>query len=158
MDTRYPQIIGECREATQAVLPCNRVGTQPKRDENCCDVWCYSRHLRCLFPQHGKGPKHLRSIQLEHWQRRIVDARPELLVRGLIHSDGCRFTNRVRVGRRTYLYPRYKFSNASADIREIFCRACDQLGVEWRQMNARNVAVSRRGSVEVLDRFVGPKR
>ena len=32
-------------------------------------------------------------------------------------------------------YPRYHFSNVSADIRGIFGRACDQLGIEWRPNN-----------------------
>jgi hypothetical protein len=56
-----------------------------------------------------------------------------------------------------YAYPRYNFSNASADIRQIFCDACDLLGIEWRVMNARNISVARRRSVALLDSFVGPK-
>jgi hypothetical protein len=55
-------------------------------------------------------------------------------------------------------YPRYHFSNASADIREIFRRACDRLGVEWRANNRWSLSVARRGSVALLDEFVGPKR
>jgi hypothetical protein len=49
------------------------------------------------------------------------------------------------------------FTNASADIRAVFCRACDSLGIEWRQMNARSISAARRASVEMLDSFVGPK-
>ncbi len=37
--------------------------------------------------------------------------------------------------RRTYRYPRYEFSNRSDDIRAIFCKYCDCLGIEWRRMN-----------------------
>jgi hypothetical protein len=55
-------------------------------------------------------------------------------------------------------YPRYHFSNVSADIREIFGRACDQLGIEWRPNNRWSLSVARRGSVALLDEFVGPKR
>ena len=83
---------------------------------------------------------------------------PELLLRGLIHSDGCRFTNGVPVRGTRYAYPPYTFSNASEDIRHIFCRTCDLVGVEWRQMNARNISIAQRESVALLDRFVGPKR
>ncbi len=83
---------------------------------------------------------------------------PEALLRGLIHSDGWRGTNSVVVRGKRYAYPRYNFSNASADIRRIFCDACDAVGVEWRVMNARNISVARRASVARLDEFIGPKR
>lgn len=55
------------------------------------------------------------------------------------------------------LNPRYHFCNASEDIRAIFGRACDVLGVEWRQNNARNLSVAKRASVAILDEFIGPK-
>jgi hypothetical protein len=91
-------------------------------------------------------------------QEAIVAEHPRELLRGLIHSDGCRFVNRVRGPRRDYAYTRYVFTNVSADIRGIFCDACDRLGIEWPQMNARNISVARRASVALLDGFVGPKR
>jgi hypothetical protein len=50
------------------------------------------------------------------------------------------------------------FSNMSADIRGIFGRACDQLGIEWRPNNPWSLSVARRGSVALLDEFVGSKR
>ena len=56
-----------------------------------------------------------------------------------------------------YEYPRYTFSNASDDIRGLFCWALDLVGVEWRVMNARNISVAKRASVALLDTFVGPK-
>jgi hypothetical protein len=88
----------------------------------------------------------------------MVHEQPQQFLRGLIHSDGCRFTNRVRVGGKVYEYPRYNFTNASDDIRSLFTSTCDLLGVEWRRMNARNISVARRQSVALLDCFVGPKR
>lgn len=61
-------------------------------------------------------------------------------------------------GRRaTYEYPRYFFSNLSADIRTIFCEHCDRLGIHWTLSNPRNVSVARRESVARLDQIVGPK-
>lgn len=60
------------------------------------------------------------------WQIDIVKAHPQRLLRGLIHSNGCRVLNRVNgTG-----YPRYQFTNNSVDIREIFCDACDEFGVQ----------------------------
>jgi hypothetical protein len=55
-------------------------------------------------------------------------------------------------------YPRYHLTNVSADIRGIFGRACDQLGIEWRPNNPWSLSVARRGSVAMLDELVGPKR
>jgi hypothetical protein len=157
LDDRYPGIIAECRAAAQAVLPDNVVGVQRRHGQGCSEVYVHSKRLICLFPQHGPGPKSQRLIQLSQWQERIVGRKPELFLRGLIHSDGCRFTNPVRHGEKLYTYPRYAFSNASADIRRLFCDACDLLGIEWRVMNARNISVARRASVARLDEFVGPK-
>ena len=55
-----------------------------------------SRHWPCLFPQHGAGQKHLRTIGRQPWQRVIVRAYPGQLARGLFHADGYRGINRVQ--------------------------------------------------------------
>ena len=123
-------------------------------DTSCIEVSSFSKHWPCLFPQHGPGRKHERKIELAPWQQELVDLDPRPLVRGLLHSDGCRVLNWVN----GTPYPRYHFSNVSADIRGIFGRACDQLGIEWRPNNPCSLSVARRGSVALLDEFVGPKR
>jgi hypothetical protein len=53
--------------------------------------------------------------------------------------------------------PRYFFSNLSADIRALFCEYCERLGVRWTRSNHRNISISRRKSVAILDGFIGPK-
>ena len=78
---------------------------------------------------------------------------PRLLLRGLIHSDGCRSLNVVK-GKG---YPRYQFTNNSTAIRDIFCRACDSAGIRWRQMNWKTISVARRSDVSAMDIFIGPK-
>src|SRR5215211_2888253 len=118
------------------------------------EVYSFSKHWPCLFPQHGPGRKHERKIELTPWQQELVDLDPRPLVRGLLHSDGCRVLNWVN----GTPYPRYHFSNVSADIRGIFGRACDQLGIEWRPNNRWSLSVARRGSVALLDEFVGSKQ
>jgi hypothetical protein len=140
------------------VLPSSKVGTLSHRHERVEEVSSFSKHWPCLFPQHGPGMKHMRSIVLEPWQERIVDKYPGRLLRGLIHSDGCRVQNVIRHPKKTYSYPRYFFSNRSLDIQSIFCDACDRIGVEWRQDGPWNVSIARRGSVAILDRHIGPKR
>jgi hypothetical protein len=108
----------------------------------------------CLFPQHGPGKKHTRPIVLADWQESIVDEHPKAFVRGLIHSDGTRFMNRLRVRGTTRIRGTTSRTTAPTSAR---CSR-DRLGVEWRQMNATNVSVARRASVAKLDAFVGPKR
>ena len=147
----YPELIQLCETAMAQVLP-NKVSRSRKL--GCTEVASYSKHWPCLFPQHGSGRKHERKIELVPWQQELVDLDPRPLVRGLLHSDGCRVLNWVN----GTPYPRYHFSNVSADIRGIFGRACDQLGVEWRPNNPWSLSVARRDSVALLDTFVGPKR
>jgi hypothetical protein len=158
LDMKWPGIIASCEAAMRTVFPQNRVACyRPVPQAQYVVVGVYSKAVICLFPQHGKGPKHLRQIQLMDWQTQIVREWPEDFLRGLIHSDGCRFINRVRIKGKAYEYPRYNFTNASTDIRSLFCVTCDQLGIEWRQMNERNISIARRDSVARLDAFVGPK-
>lgn len=158
MDMNWPGVTLECVGAMREVLPGNAVSVyQPDPASNCVVASVYSEQLLCLFPQHGAGVKHQRRIALTQWQQKIVSAQPGQFVRGLIHSDGCRFINRVHIKGKTYTYPRYNFTNASADIRKLFTDTCDQLGIAWRQMNARNISVARREAVARLDEFVGPK-
>jgi hypothetical protein len=121
--------------------------------EGCVVVGAYWKHWPCLFPQHGLGRKHLRPIVLTTWQREVVQRLPGLLLRGLIHSDGCRVLNRVNGTN----YPRYMLSNNSPDIRGIFSQACDQFGVAWRRMKWNTISVARRPDVERMDRAIGPK-
>ena len=87
---------------------------------------------------------------------------PEAFIRGLIHSDGCRVVNRFRTklpsGRiAEYSYVRYFFTNYSADIWRIFIEHCELLGVRVTQSNHRNLTVSHRDSVAILEQIVGPK-
>jgi hypothetical protein len=155
LDSRYPIIVADCKAAIREVMPTNRTSVVLRI--GCVDVSCYSRHWPCLLPQHGPGPKHEREIALTEWQRRICDRHPDLLLRGLIHSDGCRVINRIRTPAKVYAYPRYEFTNASTDIQGVFCRYCDVLGIAWRQMKPRAISIARKDAVAKLDAFVGPK-
>jgi len=120
-------------------------------------VNAYSQHWPCLFPQHAPGPKHRRPIVLEPWQVRIgLESHPRLLLRGLIHSDGYRGANRIKGG--AYSYPRYVFSNRSADIRDIFAAACGRVGIHPTQCGRWQLSVARRDDVALMDTFIGPKQ
>jgi len=138
------------------------VGLSPHPEHRYVRVMCCWQGWFLAFPQHGRGRKHERPIVLEEWQQRIVEEHPWPFLRGLLHSDGCRTINRFKTelpsGRvAEYGYPRWFFSNMSADIRGLFCATCEQVGVRWTQSNHRIISVSHRHSVALLDEHVGPK-
>jgi len=162
LDAAYPDVIEECRAAIVLTLPAARPGAKRHPVHRAVRVTAGSKQWPDLFPQMGAGPKHERPIVLAPWQRAIVDAHPWPFVRGLIHSDGCRTVNRFKTrlpsGRvAEYAYPRYFFSNLSADIRGLFCESCERRGLRWTQSNPRNISISHRASVALLDENVGPK-
>jgi hypothetical protein len=162
LDAAYPKIIDEVRGAMQVIFADGSVRQFSRMGGSCIALQICDPAIPYAFPQHGPGRKHHRLIDLCDWQREITQAHPEALLRGLIHSDGCRTINRFRTklpsGRvGEYEYPRYFFSNLSADIRRIFCEHCALLGIRWTQSNARNISVSHRDSVARLDEFIGAK-
>lgn len=159
----WPGLIDQCRAAIAAVRPEDRVCVLQR--QGCVTVTSYGRHWTCLFPQHGPGKKHKRKIALEPWQQEIVEAHPWEFIRGLIHSDGCRITNwttRLVAGKRKrYEYPRYFFTNLSADILRLFTDTLDKVGVEWKSTNqsraVQNISIAKKASVALMDLHVGPK-
>jgi len=155
LDGIYPSIVAECRSAIERVVP-NKVGVV-RTASRAVVVNAYSNSWPQLFPQHGAGPKHQRAIELAPWQAAITNRHPEPLIRGLIHSDGSRTSNRIRHKEKVYTYPRYEFCNYSTDIQAIFCEHLDLLKIPWRQMNRWTISVARRDAVARLDAFVGPK-
>ncbi|WP_229400126.1 transcriptional regulator [Micromonospora okii] len=152
--TTYPGLIESCEQAMLAVLAA-KVQRIPK--QGCVSVESSGAHWPCLLPQHGPGKKHERPIVLADWQREIVAAHPGDFVRGLFHSDGCRFANRVTVRGKDYVYPRYMFSNRSTDIMSLCQWSLDLLGIAWRMNLPWSLSVARREAVAALDRHVGPK-
>ncbi|WBQ02399.1 transcriptional regulator [Kribbella sp. CA-293567] len=161
-DDRYPELTQEIAATMRMVKPTGSPCLRGSKTASYTRIEVRWKHWPCLFPQHGPGRKHLRRIELAGWQQEIVAKYPEQLVRGLFHSDGCRFVNwaskpTVDGGTKRYHYIRYMFSNESDDIRNILTDALDLLGIPWRKPRVNVVAVSRRAGVDALDRFVGGK-
>jgi hypothetical protein len=155
----WPGLMAAAEAAMSSVMPTSRVFRVQRM--GCTEVKSTSKHWPCLFPQHGPGRKHKRKIELESWQETIASQHPGAFARGLFHSDGCRFTNRVRRpladGDRWYEYPRYMFTNESRNILGICGATLDQLGVDWRFSRRNTISVARSAAVARLDEFVGPK-
>lgn len=155
LDPRYPEIIASCAQAIKAVLASAHVATQKRSGPwgKWIEIGSYSKSWPCLFPQHGAGRKHERAIELADWQVALVAQAPEQFLRGLIHSDGCRFENTGRGGWRA---PRYSFCNRSEDILALFCWACELLDLHWTEAGD-TIYVSRVADVARMDEFIGPK-
>lgn len=156
LDAGHRAVIDAAWAAMQLSMPQARACVCPRKGARAVDVQGSTRLWLHAFPQHARGRKHERPIVLEPWQQDIVDRYSAEFIRGLIHSDGCRttnrFTTRLPSGRvAEYAYGRYFFSNLSADIRGLFCSACDRLDVRWTQSNSRNISVAHRKSVALLD-------
>jgi hypothetical protein len=155
-DAQCAGVISECCDAIEAVKT-KRPFVRYHPYKRLANVISYGKAWLCLFPQHGPGRKHRRTIALVPWQVEIVETHPGRFLRGLIHSDGWRGMNRVRVKGRDYAYPRYQFSSRSDDIRTLFTYACDLLRVAWRPWGRYHISVARRDAVRRLDEFAGPK-
>jgi hypothetical protein len=144
-DRRYPGVSSEILKAMARTFRGRSPRVHPSSSGE-SDILCISHPaIVRAFPQHGAGRKHLRSIVLADWQLELTHAHPESLLRGLIHSDGCRVVNRFRTklpsGRvAEYSYGRYFFSNLSSDIRRIFADHCQLVGIRVTQSNT---AISR---------------
>ncbi|MES4905274.1 MULTISPECIES: helix-turn-helix domain-containing protein [unclassified Streptomyces] len=159
----WPGLIEGAEEAMRKVMPAPSV--RPRQKKGCTEVKSYTRHWTCMFPQHGPGKKHERTITLEAWQQQIADEFPWDFIRGLFHSDGCRiinWTTRMVAGKqKRYEYPRYFFANKSDDIRKLCSDTLTKVGVEWstlaRGSDPFNISVAKRASVALMDTHIGPK-
>jgi len=158
-DAAYPRVTEDVSELIGAMNPRGQV--LRVRAPGVVVVQAMWKHWLCLFPQHGPGRKHERTIELEAWQREIVEAFPADFLRGLFHSDGCRANNwttrTVRGVKKRYDYPRWQFTNNSDDIRRLCCAALELLEIPWRQSNWKTISVSTRGGVSRLDELIGLK-
>ena len=157
-DAAYPRLIAEAVRDLRRVRPAGRCHVFRQVPTQCVVVAAHGRRWPDLFPQHGPGMKHTRPIELSSWQRALTTRHAEAFVRGLLHSDGCRYLNRVHVAGREYAYPSYGFTNVSEDIKTLLCEHLDLLGIAWRRASWRNIAITRRYAVAKLDEFVGPKQ
>ncbi|MGH2701699.1 MAG: hypothetical protein ACRDJ2_07975 [Actinomycetota bacterium] len=153
-DAAYPRIIERCGQALGDLMPGKVAGSRKRPESRCIDIWMYSNHWPCFFPQHGTGRKHERPIVLADWQREIIEVQTAEFLTGLIHSDGCR----VETLDRGVPSVRYHFSNKSSDIRELFCDALERVGVHWTRNKPNSIAIYRKRDTAFLDTMIERKR
>lgn len=158
-DESYPVLNQRVADLMLAVKPACRPHT--RRVPGCLITTVSWKHWPCLFPQHGSGRKHERTLTLEGWQQEILAKHPIEFLRGLFHSDGCRITNwasRTVGGEvRRHEYGRWMFTNHSPDIMTWCQEALDLLGVRWTMPRWNCLSVATRQGVIYLDEVIGPK-
>jgi hypothetical protein len=158
-DAKYPQIITDVEQVMERVRPDHPVFRV--RAPGVAVVQSNWVHWPCLLPQHGVGRKHTRVLGMTQWQWAMVEQHPADFARGLFHSDGCRVMNWatqiVAGAKKRYDYPRWQFTNESAEIMAWCQSVLDVLDVPWRQSSRRVLSVSRRDAVSRLDDLIGLK-
>jgi len=147
-DNKYPKVIQEIENSLEILF-----GKSNKLSGNGCTIiYAYSNSVPQYFPQHGKGLKKDRKIVLEDWQDEIINQYPLEFLRGLIWSDGCIFFNKA-LG-----YSQIDFCNSSEDIKDLFCRVLDLIGIRYiRYPNYKSVRVSFKQDGILLIEAIGEK-
>lgn len=152
LDATQPEIVERCARSTARLNIFHRVSYSDR--DSMTIVRSNGRCWLQLIPQHGPGRKHLRAIKLESWQREVIEQVPMSFLRGLVESDGCRF-DRIVGGK---AYPAYNFTNHSTDILDLFCWACQRLGIRYTKPTKYVISIARRPDVARLDAAIGPKQ
>jgi hypothetical protein len=88
LNRRQHEVIARVKQAILTLLPENRVGEVHRRASAVTEVGCYSSLWPTIFPQHGPGRKHDRSIRLAPWQAMIVRKHPSEFLRGCWSRTG----------------------------------------------------------------------
>jgi hypothetical protein len=158
-DLKYVDLNAHIQDLMRRVKPNCRPHTRER--PGCLNTTVAWKHWPCLLPQHGPGRKNERILALEGWQQEIIEQHPADFLRGLFHSDGCRAKNwatRTVAGKKKrYEYPRWQFTNNSADILRWCQEALDVLEIPWRQSSWKTLSVSTRAGVARLDELIGLK-
>lgn len=158
LDSKYAKMnsqIAKCFEEFFGKSPCIHdlsIKRNQKTLSNSISIKYSNVNLPIIFPQHGRGRKHLRKIELAEWQKNIIVA--EEIIKGLIYSDGC---YSYRSKRKSY---HYEFANKSIDIIEIFVKYLSELNIHYSILDKKNiyrVKIDRVEDVSRLFSIIGSK-
>ncbi len=123
-----------------------------KSISNCINVKYCRKNLNLLFPQHGKGKKHTRTIELLEWQRLIINDMS--LCQGLFFSDGSYYLDNVN---NKWMY---SFTNKSNGIINILSQALERLNIRYNIRDRKSsivLTVKYQDDVRRLHEMIGDK-
>ena len=122
------------------------------RKKNCSDIGVNDKNLPLYFPQHGKGKKHDRKIELVDYQKDNLDYKEFL--RGLWVTDGSYYLAQKK-------YECYNFTNKSTDIIALFEECLSQFNIGYRTRMKKNgvwlVEITKKTEVLKMKDLVGIK-
>jgi hypothetical protein len=157
LDSKYPELNEYVRKSLNVIFPENKASIYKRRNQNCVDVSLWSRNLPAFFPQHGKGKKHNRKIELSTWQFDMLDWTQ--FWKGLFHSDGCFYTQHDK--RDDYEYEHFVFSNMSEDISRLFQTCCTMHGIHFTSTITKSglfkTCIYKQEEVKLLKHLIGTK-
>lgn len=161
-DCKHPNITNQCKNSLKLLFPNNKstaITIYYKNKPSCNELVIYNKQLIHYFPQHDIGKKHEREIMLLPWQENIINLYPHDFIKGLFHSDGCRFISNNRII--------YQFTNCSIDIINLYSNILNKLNIEHRVRKktmgkknvtqAYNVFVNKKIYIPIMESFLGPK-
>lgn len=125
-DVKYPINSEEWRTELHKLFPNHVVSRTKPSDRNIWLISLYGRRIPVLFPHVGKGMKHERKLNIQDWQKDIIEKEPEKFIKGCIESDGSIYEQTVG----KYKYVRYNFSNNSEEIASLLILALSKVGIE----------------------------
>jgi len=148
-DNKYSNSINEIQTVLENFFEKKSTRTFSK---GCTILSTFEKKLPKYFPQHGKGVKHSRKIELFDFQKQNIDYKN--LMRGLFISDGSFY---VALNK----YERYNFTNKSLDIINIFRECLNHFnishGFRVKPNNIYIVEVQKKSEVIKMKDLVGKK-
>ena len=165
-DALYPRVIGKAENSLAELLPDRRVACYRHPVDRKVVLQVAWATLPYAFPRRRPRPEAPTArSELVAWQLELhaaptpsdsADPRAHPLRRLSLHQS-LRHEAPERAGRPVRVSALLLHQPLRRHPR-IFCDHCDLLGIRWTQSNQRNISVSHRDSVALLDSFVGPKR
>lgn len=152
-DRKYENLNKLIESKLGIIFPLNKVHRLPKT--GCWIITVHNNNMLKFFPQHGKGSKWERDINLEIWQLEIVKKYPFEFIKGLIYSDGCTYLNKLN-GR--YVY---SFSQKSTQIMDLMIFALKLIGIDrtysTKKTGQHSLCISSKKHLSILFDKIPPK-
>jgi hypothetical protein len=149
MDSKYQLLNDYVLKQLHILFPTNSVNRIKHKHYNMDILSVYNPYLDILFPHLGKGLKYKRKIELQDWQKDLLN--PVAFIQGLIHSDGCFYIHYNK-------YPAFCFSNMSTDIKQLFINAINSIDIKptYKDINKKNIYIYGKHAKKLLE-LIGTK-
>jgi hypothetical protein len=114
-DAKYPQLIERWKNSCELVFRRKASVFTSHMTNNCKIIVVYSNMVKNFPWKPNEGHKWKQKVKIPDW---ILEDESFLCscIKGLFESDGCFYTQRVKVKQKVYSYQRAEFSNSSEEL------------------------------------------